>query len=151
MDCFVLEKKVLENVNLFCLAPPFLASSLFIFLFCFVCFFVFLFVLFASQERKISRGNLHFFRHILLLCFYFIFERFDFVTKKNRFRDKPIFSLTHKIRFRDKPIFSLTKKNSISWQIQKFSDKKMSMKSNHSSTWQTQKCPVTWGIHALRR
>ena len=38
------------------------------------------------------------------------FERFDFVTKKNRFRDKPIFSLTHKIRFRDKPIFSLTKK-----------------------------------------
>ena len=42
------------------------------------------------------------------------FERFDFVTKKNRFRDKPIFSLTHKIRFRDKPIFSLTKKNSIS-------------------------------------
>ena len=73
MDCFVLEKKVLENVNLFCLAPPFLASSLFIFLFCFVCFFVFLFVLFASQERKISRGNLHFFRHILLLCFYFIF------------------------------------------------------------------------------
>ena len=30
------------------------------------------------------------------------FERFDFVTKKNRFRDKPIFSLTHKIQFSDK-------------------------------------------------
>ena len=30
------------------------------------------------------------------------FERFDFVTKKVRFRDKPIFSLTHKIQFSDK-------------------------------------------------
>ena len=65
-------------------------------------YFVLLFFHFIFEKSSISASKIP----VTPICHGTLsrnfFERFDFVTKKNRFRDKPIFSLTHKIQFSDK-------------------------------------------------